>query len=83
VQVGLYGSPKSQQRSAVSRTDQEESRVMTVQETAAELRVSVSTVRRLIRSGDLAKTKVRRRTVVTAASIAAYVAANTSKEAAA
>jgi excisionase family DNA binding protein len=56
---------------------------MTVQETAAELRVSVSTVRRLIRSGDLAKTKVRRRTVVTAASIAAYVAANTSKEAAA
>jgi excisionase family DNA binding protein len=52
---------------------------MTVQEAAAELRVSVSTVRRLIRSGDLAKTKIRRRTVVTRESFAAYVAAATTK----
>jgi excisionase family DNA binding protein len=54
--------------------------VLTVQEAAAQMRVSVATVRRLIRTGDLAKTKIRRRTFVTEQSIAEYVTAATSKE---
>jgi excisionase family DNA binding protein len=53
---------------------------MTVLETAAALRVSRATVYRLIASGQLAKTKVRRRTVVTPESLAAYIEGATSKE---
>lgn len=55
---------------------------MTVLEAATALRVSRATVYRLIHRGELAKTKVGRRTRITAQSFAAYVAANTSKDAA-
>ncbi len=56
---------------------------MTVKETAATLRCSVATVYRLLARGELARTKVGRRTVVTPESIADYISANTRKEVAA